>query len=273
MTKLSASLHEASSYWRSQSPGCADAMILRAKACVDILGSQRQAESLTLADARKILAGLAQRGLSRKSVVDYYGAFRRMLALNGVTPAKYAQWPKSPKPPRKERTPISATNLDRMIAGLRENNFGETADLSILLDAFGGRVGIEALRPGGCRYRTQDDGLLVVLVTGKGDHERLVPVTCKKAKAIITDRKRFSRVLAIPYKTHLWRWNKIAEGVGIKGLATFHHIRHKYATDRLKASGGNLRLVQELLGHSNPATTAIYAHVSMDDKVRALTTE
>jgi site-specific recombinase XerC len=189
------------------------------------------------------------------------------------SPVKYAQWPQSPKPPRKERTPISPKHLDQMIAGLRENNFGETADLSVLLHAFGGRVGVEALRPGGCHYRTQEDGLLVVFIVGKGGNERLVPVVCKEAKAIITDRKRFNAVVAIPYKTHLWRWNRVAELNGIKGLATFHHIRHKYATDRLKASGGNLRLVQELLGHSNPATTAIYAHVSMDDKVRALTTE
>jgi hypothetical protein len=88
VTKLSASLSEASTYWASQSPTSADMMILRARTCVDLLGGQRQGESLTIADARKILAGLTKRGLSRKSIQDYYGAFRRMLSLNGVEPCE-----------------------------------------------------------------------------------------------------------------------------------------------------------------------------------------
>lgn len=73
----------------------------------------------------------------------------------------------------------------------------------------------------------------------------------------------------MPYKTHLKRWNVVRGRLNLKGLATPHSLRHKYATEALDRSGGNLRLVQELLGHSNPATTAIYTHVGLDAKVRA----
>lgn len=50
---------------------------------------------------------------------------------------------------------------------------------------------------------------------------------------------------------------------GIEGFR-FHDLRHTAATRTLRATG-NLRLVQRLLNHANPATTARYAHSTLDD--------
>ena len=52
--------------------------------------------------------------------------------------------------------------------------------------------------------------------------------------------------------------------------ATLHQLRHRFATKLLEASGWNLRLVQEALGHSDPGTTAIYTAFSSDDTRRAV---
>ncbi len=41
--------------------------------------------------------------------------------------------------------------------------------------------------------------------------------------------------------------------------ATLHQLRHRFATAAYQAAGGDLRLVQELLGHRSPVTTAGYA--------------
>ncbi|MGI8881058.1 MAG: tyrosine-type recombinase/integrase [Jatrophihabitans sp.] len=48
--------------------------------------------------------------------------------------------------------------------------------------------------------------------------------------------------------------------------ATAHQLRHHFGTEILRASGGNLRVAQELLRHASPATTAVYTMI--DDEQR-----
>jgi integrase/recombinase XerD len=58
-----------------------------------------------------------------------------------------------------------------------------------------------------------------------------------------------------------------AARAGIPRHITPHKLRHTYATKALRA-GLSLREVQELLGHASVATTEIYCHVVVDDKVK-----
>ena len=53
------------------------------------------------------------------------------------------------------------------------------------------------------------------------------------------------------------------EQSGVKKAATVHSLRHSYATHLLEA-GVHLRLIQEILGHRSPSTTAIYTHLTAE---------
>jgi len=57
--------------------------------------------------------------------------------------------------------------------------------------------------------------------------------------------------------------------VGLDPRYAAHSCRHTYATHLYRASGHDLEVVQEQLGHANVKTTTIYAKVTKEDKLRA----
>ena len=113
-----------------------------------------------------------------------------------------------------------------------------------------------------------------VQVTGKGNKQRNVPVG-DKAVAAITDwlaiRKSMSgsdqsalflsnrgkRPSHRSLQTRLSHWGTL---LGIPSRLHPHRLRHSFATHMLEGSG-DLRAVQELLGHANLSTTQVYTHL------------
>ncbi len=114
---------------------------------------------------------------------------------------------------------------------------------------------------------------------GKGDKERIVPLgrrACEALRAYLKDdrpllvMKRpqtaevFVSRLGRPMKrSGLWRLvTEHARAAGLKGKVSPHTLRHSFAT-HLLAGGADLRVVQEILGHSSIATTQIYTRVEL----------
>lgn len=214
-----------------------------------------------------LLASLRGEGLSPKSVQTYYQAFRRMLKLAGVDTVR---WPNAPTPPRKTREPMSNDDAGRLIGWLDAKGQGETGDLARVLRGSGLRVRIEALARDALGIIVGPD-CTVLRVTGKGGHERLIPVVDLGAVGVLADPIRLDAIRAIPYLTHLARWRKGVAALGITSrLATPHSLRHQYACEALRKSGGNIAMVAELLGHSDPAVTARYLSVDLSAKAEAL---
>jgi site-specific recombinase XerD len=68
----------------------------------------------------------------------------------------------------------------------------------------------------------------------------------------------------------VWRSVKgLMAAVGLDPRYAVHSLRHTYATCLYRASGADLEIVMEQLGHASIKTTTIYARVTKEDKLRA----
>lgn len=131
-----------------------------------------------------------------------------------------------------------------------------------------------------CDLRTNqvnlDDGFLKVL--GKGNKERIIPIPSSTVK-IMKNYFYNVRTLWLKKSSNYFFVNKFSKKiyseyvekmiktvineVGIKKHITPHKLRHSYATHLLEG-GADLRVIQELLGHSDISTTEIYTHVEQE---------
>ncbi|MCR5766599.1 MAG: tyrosine recombinase [Treponema sp.] len=117
----------------------------------------------------------------------------------------------------------------------------------------------------------------LILVHGKGDKERIVPFgdrAAEKLEKYIKDvrpelvKGRNVPELFVNYQgkgiSRKGVWKRFQELEKMSGVeAKVHTLRHSFAT-HLLSGGADLRSVQELLGHSDLATTQIYTHVTAE---------
>jgi len=120
-----------------------------------------------------------------------------------------------------------------------------------------------------------DDGYIRVI--GKGRKERVIPVAEDSAnilkcyldeiRPMLSDNPRMQNVFVSNRETALCRqrlWQiikKYTKEAGIMKNVTPHTLRHSFASHLLQ-NGAPLRVIQEMLGHADIATTQIYTHVN-----------
>ncbi len=175
---------------------------VRAKVCMDFFGETREVGTLGVSDAVRLLTWMRDEEYSAESISAYYASFRRMLALSGHGGLTLT-WPKAPPQPRKsKREPLGEEDVLALVTWFRREGYPETADLAALLWGTGLRVDVEALGgPDGSSLRlvgAQEDaeraGYETLEVTGKGGHQKVVPVVAwlwpRDAQRILLKIKR-----------------------------------------------------------------------------------
>ena len=117
-----------------------------------------------------------------------------------------------------------------------------------------------------------------IQTVGKGDKERIIPIGeealfwikkyLEEVYPIYAKKSTDSTILFLTQRgkqfTRQGIWKNLKKYVNLAGIdheVSPHILRHSFATHLLE-NGADLRMVQELLGHSDISTTQIYTHVS-----------
>ncbi|MDV2451080.1 tyrosine recombinase XerC [Xanthomonas hortorum] len=226
---------------------------------------------LTSAQLRQFVAAEHRRGLSPKSLQRRLSACRSYYAWllkHGRIAASPAAAMRAPKAPRKLPQVLDADEAVRLVEVPTDAPLG-LRDRALLELFYSSGLRLSEL----CALRWRDLDLEsgLVMVLGKGEKQRLVPV----GSHAITALRAWLRDSGGRAETHVFPGraggaiSQRAVQIRIKQLAVRqgmfkdvhpHMLRHSFASHILESSG-DLRGVQELLGHSDIATTQIYTHL------------
>jgi integrase/recombinase XerC len=242
------------------------------------LGTRVDARALSKLSAADIRAFITKRrgeGLGPRGVQRALAAIRgffRYLAREGVVDNAAPRAVRTPRIPRTLPRPLSVDDAARAIAeaGTREIDWLAARDIALLTLLYGAGLRIsEALA-----LRRRDTPLGASLsVLGKGRRERVVPVLAAVRDAVADYSARIPFAGAPDAPLFLSRRGKpmspreaqalmqaLRSRLGLSDRATPHALRHSFAT-HLLAGGGDLRAVQELLGHASLSTTQTYTEI------------
>jgi integrase/recombinase XerD len=250
---------------------------------------------------RDYLADLDSRGFKSSSVARRLSALRhlfRFLLNERIRSDDPAAILSGPKRGRGLPKVLSIADVDRMLTRAKEFAQASEASASKRLRAMRLYCLLEVLYATGLRVSelvalprsAARNGSRMIVVRGKGDKERLVPLNdasrqamadyLAATQALETDRKKKASGSKWLFPSfgesgHLTRQHfarDLKELAAASGLAprlvSPHVLRHAFASHLLH-NGADLRIVQTLLGHTDISTTQIYTHV-VEERLKSL---
>ena len=180
---------------------------------------------------------------------------------------------KSPKIPRSLPKPISEDEIEKLINQLikvSKKKWIQKRNLALLYLLYGCGLRISEALSITKKHLIDKNSLNIM---GKGNKERLIPVLDIVSKSIDNYLKELPHKISdddliflgdrgAPLKASGFQRDlkQARINLGLPQTATPHALRHSFATHLLK-NGGDLRVIQELLGHSSLSTTQIYTEV------------
>lgn len=234
------------------------------------------------ADLRAWLGGLAERrgARGRKRALSAVKSFYRWRASRdgAIGRAEEVFALKGPRAPKTLPRPIRTEAALALCAPAAEGDWIEARDRAAFAFMYG--AGLRISETLGLRGRDAPPPP-TLQVAGKGGRVRSVPIARPVADAVARylelspwtpapDEALFRGVKGGPLSAPVLR-RRLAmrrEALGLGPDATPHALRHAFATDLLRESG-DLRAIQELLGHARLSSTQIYTQVDEDHVLEA----
>jgi integrase/recombinase XerC len=240
--------------------------------------------ALRAADFRAFLARRAGDGKASSSTaraMSVVRGFYRFLDRRGLVHNPALATVRSPKLPISLPKPLTVTEAADALSSVEEfanEPWIASRDLAILTLLYG--CGLRMAEALGLKRREAPLAAGIVRITGKGNKERVVPILPIVAQAV-ADYLALCPFAGTPEEPLFLgarggtlnprivqrRVVQLRQLLGLPESATPHALRHSFAT-HLLAGGGDLRAIQELLGHSSLSTTQRYTAI---DSQRLLT--
>ncbi|MDT3401694.1 site-specific tyrosine recombinase XerD [Mucilaginibacter terrae] len=236
---------------------------------------------IVLNDLRSFLQWVNELGMipsTQARILSGIKAFYKYMLIEDIILSDPSELLESPKIQRKLPDTLSYDEINKLIAAI---------DLS-KPDGSRNKAMLEMLYSCGLRVSELTElkisnlylDIEFIKVTGKGNKERLVPISSTAINAL-KQWLEFSRVHVNIKKgeedlvflnrrgsrlTRVFIFmliKKLAESIGLKKKISPHTFRHSFATHLIEG-GADLRAVQEMLGHESITTTEIYTHLDRD---------
>ena len=234
-------------------------------------------DRITLTDLQQFAAdcydlGIAVRTLAR--IISGVKSFFRWLVREDYIDADPTELLEGPRIGRKLPEVLSIGEIDAMIAAIDMSKFEGIRNRAIIETLYGCGLRVSELINLEISRIYADEQY--VIVRGKGDKERLVPMAQVTIDAIkdymevrgdINIKPGESNILFVSRRggrlTRMMIYyivSGLAEAAGVSKEISPHTMRHSFATHLLEG-GANLRAIQQMLGHESISTTEVYLHL------------
>lgn len=233
----------------------------------------------------KIADGFAaqqkKRGLTETSVLRKLHALRsfwNFLAREGRVAARNIESSELPKIWKKLPPFLTEAQVQQLLQAPNQKTFCGVRDRALLMLLYSCGLRVSEV----CQLNVHDVEESLVRVLGKGDKQRLVPILGGALSAIdlylhmyghrFKDQEQRALFLNTRGQrlTRIAIWRRVKKysmSIGVHLGSHPHALRHSFAT-HLMNKGVDVRVIQELLGHANIATTDRYTHLNVE-KLRA----
>lgn len=243
----------------------------------------QEPESIVRGDIHSFLAYLHKQGISKSSMSRKLSSLRSFfgfLLRNKTLRLNPCQGVRNPKQDRPQPDFLNVDQALTLMEAALDPSPKALRDMALAEVLYGS--GLRVSEATNLDLDDVDTGQTLVRVMGKGQKERLAPLTragCERIKSYVLQRRAFNpdpRENALFLGMRGKRLNRreaariidrLSKIVALPESISPHGLRHSFATHLLQG-GADLRSVQELLGHSRISTTQRYTHLNLEEVTR-----